>query len=379
MQSVAQDWLVLKLSGSGTALGVVSALQYLPILLLSPFGGLVADRLPKRTILFFTQAVSGLLALILGALVITDLVQLWMVFVLAFLLGVTSAFDYPARQSFVVELVGDDRLQNAVVLYSTLVNLSRIIGPGLAGLLISTLGIGLCFILNGLSYTAVIWMLYRMRTAELHHEWAEAEPGGRSNLREGLRYVLNNPLLRGTLMMMVIVGCLTFEFQVSLPLIARYTFGGDAQDYAVLSMALGVGAVIGGLVTAGGKRVSSAGLVKGALYFGLAILAASLMPSLLLTALAMAVVGVFSIRFTSQANSFLQLNSAPNMRGRVMSFWATAFLGSTTFGGPIVGWFGERIGPRWALGIGGAAAAAAAVLGWKALELGRRKGEASGE
>ncbi len=368
MQSVAQSWLVLDLSNSGTALGIVSALQYLPILLLSPYGGAIADRFPKRKILYFTQSVAGLLALVLAALVFAGLIRLWMVFVLAFCLGLTTAFDNPARQSFVVELVGEEHLQNAVTLYSTLVNLARIIGPGLAGVLISTVGMAWCFLINGLSYAVVLWMLYRIRVGELH--LSPAVLGSKARVRDGLRYVLANPLLRGTLLMILIIGTLTFEFQISLPLIARFTFEGDAQDYASLSIALGVGAVAGGVVIAGRKKVSPDRLVSGALFFGLAILLASVMPSLRLTALAMAAVGVFSISFTSQANTFLQLQSTPQMRGRVMSFWAIAFLGTTTIGGPVVGWFGEHIGPRWALGIGGLAAVCAALLGWRLLGYG---------
>jgi len=194
--------------------------------------------------------------------------------------------------------------------------------------------------------------------------------GSKARVLDGLHYVLKNPLLRGTLLMILIIGTLTFEFQVSLPLIARFTFEGDAQDYAPLSIALGVGAVAGGMVIASRKKVSPDRLVSGALFFGLAILLASVMPSLRLTALAMAAVGVFSISFTSQANTFLQLQSSPQMRGRVMSFWAIAFLGTTTIGGPVVGWFGEHIGPRWALGIGGLAAVCAALLGWRLLGYG---------
>ena len=377
MQSVAQRWLVLDLSNSGTALGIVSALQYLPILLLSPYGGAIADRFPKRKILYFTQSIAGLLALVLGALVFAGLIRLWMVFVLAFCLGLTTAFDNPARQSFVVELAGEEHLQNAETLYSTLVNLARIIGPGLAGLLISTVGMAWCFLINGLSYAVVLWMLYRIRTGELH--LTPPALGSKARVLDGLRYVFSNPLLRGTLLMILIIGTLTFEFQVSLPLIARFTFEGDAQDYASLSIALGGGAVAGGMVIANRKKVSPYRLVSGALFFGLAILEACIMPSLSLTALTMAVVGVFSISFTSQANTYLQLQSSPQMRGRVMSFWAIAFLGSTTIGGPVVGWFGEHIGPRWALGIGGLAAVCAAVLGWRLLGIGSGRQEKATE
>jgi MFS family permease len=365
MQSIAQTWLVLQLTNSGTALGIVTALQYVPLLVISPYGGVIADRFPKRKILYMTQSIAGLLALILGVLVATDTIQLWMVYILAFCLGLTNAFDNPTRQSFVVEMVGEDELKNAVTLFSTLVNLSRIIGPGIAGVLITTVGLAPCFILNGISYIAVVIMLFKMHADELR--LSPLATRSKSQIREGFRYVLSNPVLRSTLLMIVIIGTLTFEFQVSLPLIARFTFNGDAQVYASLSMALGVGAVAGGLMIAGQKEVSPERMVKNSLWFGLVILAAAFMPSLPLVALTLVLVGVFSISFTSLGNSLLQLESTPQMRGRVMSFWAIAFLGSTTFGGPIVGWFGEHAGPRWALALGGIAAVTAAGLGWKSL------------
>jgi MFS family permease len=365
MQSIAQSWLVLKLSSSGIALGVVTALQYLPILFLAPYGGVIADRFSKRKILYFTQSISGLLAIFLWALVATDLVKLWMVFVLAFFLGVTSAFDNPARQSFVVELVGEDELKNAVTLYSTLVNLARIIGPAIAGVLISTVGLALCFLLNGLSYGAVVIMLFLIHAGEL--KIAPPPARAKGQLLEGFRYMLANPVLKNILLMLVIIGTLTFEFQVSLPLIAKFTFNGDASSYASLSMAMGIGAVAGGLFIAGQRKFSPLSLVRAALFFGLAVLAASMMPSLSLTILVMVLVGVSSIAFTSLGNSILQLESSPQMRGRVMSFWAIAFLGSSTIGGPIVGWFAEYFGPRWGLAIGGIAGVVAAGLGWRAL------------
>jgi predicted MFS family arabinose efflux permease len=231
--------------------------------------------------------------------------------------------------------------------------------------LITTVGLAPCFILNGISYSAVVIMLYKIHADELRISPPAAR--SKSQIREGFRYVLSNPVLRSTLLMIVIIGTLTFEFQVSLPLIARFTFNGDAQVYASLSMALGVGAVAGGLMIAGQKEVSPERMVKNSLWFGLVILAAAFMPSLPLVALTLVLVGVFSISFTSLGNSLLQLESTPQMRGRVMSFWAIAFLGSTTFGGPIVGWFGEHAGPRWALALGGIAAVTAAGLGWKSL------------
>jgi MFS family permease len=367
MQSIAQDWLVLKLTGSGTALGIVTALQYMPILLLGSYGGLVADRFPKRKILYVTQSVAGILALILGVLVATDLARLWTVYLLALCLGINSAFDMPARQTFVMELVGEAQLKNAVTLYSTLVNLSRIIGPAVAGVIIATVGLALCFILNGLSFAAVVIMLLRIDGRQLHI--AAPATRARGAVSAGLRYVLGNPVLSSTLLMMGIIGMLTFEFQVSLPLLARFAYHGDASSYAFLSASLGAGAVIGGLFIAGRRKVAPELLVKGAMLFGLAVIIASVMPNLWLCAAALVVTGFCSIAFTSMANSVLQLESTPQMRGRVMAFWTIAVLGSSTLGGPIVGWVGQFFGPHWALALGGLAALAAAGLG--AVGLGR--------
>ena len=361
MQSIAQAWLVLKISNSGTALGIVSALQYIPILLFGTLGGVVADRLPKRTVLYFTQSAAGILALILGILTALNLVTLWMVFVLAFCLGWVTVFDNPARQTFVVELVGEDKLRNAVTLYSVLVNLSRVIGPAIAGALIAFIGIAPCFILNGISYVAVVIMLARMRPEELLV--TPLSPQSKGQLREGVRYVLSSPILRNTLLMLALVGTFTFEFQVSLPLIAQFVFKGDASSYAFLSGALGLGAVIGGLAIAGQKRNTPSLLTVAAFLFGVTVLGAAFMPTLILSGVALVLAGASSIYFTSLGNSFLQLSSSPQMRGRVMSFWSIAFLGSTTIGGPAVGWFAETAGPRWGLALGGMAALTAALLG----------------
>jgi MFS family permease len=361
MQSVAQAWLVLSLTHSGAALGIATALQYVPILFLGPFGGVVADRIPKRKILYFTQSISGALALILGVLVATSLVQVWMVYVLAFCLGLVTVFDNPARQTLYIELVGPENLRNAVTLYSTLVNLARIIGPALAAAVIAVFGLAPCFIINGISYGAVVFMLSMMRANELL--LTPPGPQGKGQLREGFKYVVSTPVLGASLLMMAIIGTLTFEFQVSLPLIAQFTFKGDAASYAFLTGSMGFGAAIGGIFFASRKGISPYKLVTAALLFGMAVLAAAFMPSLLLSALALVIVGICSINFSSLGNSILQLESSPQMRGRVMSFWSVAFLGTTTFGGPIVGWFAEAAGARWGLTLGGLAALAAAALG----------------
>ncbi len=365
MQSVAQAWLVLQLSNSGTALGLVTALQYLPVLFLSPVGGVIADRFSKRRLLYLTQSSFGIIAIILGVLVLTGLVRLWMVEVFALCFGLINTIDNPTRQSFVVEMVGERELRNAVTLYSSLVNLARVIGPSLAGLFISVIGLAPCFILNGLSYGAVVLMLGIMRAEELRT--APPTTRMRGQLVAGLRYVLSTPVLRNVLIMLAIVGTFTFEFQVSLPLLAQFTFHGDASSLAALMAAMGMGAVGGGLLTASQKTTSPHMLIMGAFFFGLTAAVAAFMPNLLLAVLAMVLVGLCSIYFTSIGNSVLQLESAPQMRGRVMAFWSIAFLGSTTIGGPVVGWIGEHVDPRWGLAVGGIAAITAAAFGFSTL------------
>ena len=361
MQSVAQAWLVLKLTNSGTALGIATALQYVPILFLAPYGGVIADRFPKRRILYFTQTLSGILALTLGVLVATGLVKVWMVYLLAFSLGMVTVFDNPARQTFYIELVGPDHLRNAVTLYSTLVNLARIVGPAIAAALIAAFGLAPCFLINGFSYAAVVIMLGMLREEELLT--TPPLPQAKGQILEGFRYIVSTPVLGSTLVVMAIIGMFTYEFQVSLPLIAQFTFHGDASSYALLTAAMGSGAAVGGIFFASRKGTQSYKVAGASFLFGLAVLTAAFMPSLLLTGLALVFVGIFSINFSSLGNSLLQLESSPQMRGRVMSFWSIAFLGSTTIGGPLVGWFAEVAGARWGLALGGLAALAAAAFG----------------
>jgi MFS family permease len=361
MQSVAQAWLVLKLTNSGTALGITSALQYVPILFLGPYGGVIADRISKRKILYFTQSISGILALILGVLVATSLVKVWMVYILAFSLGMVNVFDNPTRQTFYVELVGPDNLRNAVTLYSTLVNLARIIGPAIAAAIIAVFGLAPCFIINGISYVAVVIMLGMMNVKELII--TPPVPRAKGQIQEGFKYVISTPIIGSTLLMMALIGTFTYEFQVSLPLIAQFTFKGDASSYALLTASMGFGAAVGGIFFASRKGIQPLKVVSAALLFGLAVLAAAFMPSLVLTGLVLVLVGISSINFSSLGNSMIQLESSPQMRGRVMSFWSIAFLGSTTIGGPIVGWFAEVAGARWGLALGGFAALIATALG----------------
>lgn len=367
MQGVALAWLVLDMTGSGTVLGIVSAFQFLPILLFAPFGGAVADRVSKRNLLLFTQTAYGILATTLGVLVMTGSVRLWMVYIIALAFGLFNAVDSPTRHTFVSELAGEKHLKNAVTLNSGIMNIARIIGPTIAGILIAGAGVASCFVLNGLSYIAVIVTLFLMRKEELFV--AEKSGSGRIRYLDGFRYILSKPDLRIILFMAAIIGTLAYEFQVSLPLLAKVTFHGDARSYAALTSAFGLGAVIGGLLFAGRQRMDRFVLVQMALLFGLSLFAASVMPSLASATIAMVVTGVFSIGFTSVGNTMMQLGSAPKRRGRVMAFWSMAFMGSTAIGGPIVGWIGEHVGPRYGLGLGGFAALLAAGIGFLTLRV----------
>lgn len=365
MQVVAQSWLVLQLTGSGTLLGLVAAAQFLPVLLLGAYGGLVADRVGKRRLLLATQAALGLLALTLGLLTVTRVVALWMVFALAVALGVVNAVDQPARQTFVPEMVGRDLVQNAVSLNSVLTNAARAIGPAAAGLLIATSGVGVCFLVNAASFAAVLAALAAIRTGALH----PAPPAGREKgqLRQGLRYVRGTPGLLVPLLMMALVGTLAYEFQVALPLLARVSLHGGAGTYGFLTAAMGAGAVAGGLVVAGLARTGLLPFTVSAGGFAVAILAAALVPSLPGELAALAVVGFFSTAFMATGNTTLQLTADPQFRGRVMSLWSVTFTGSTPVGGPVVGVIADDLGPRFGLGIGALACVAATVLGTLAL------------
>lgn len=365
MQTIAQGLLVLKLTNSGTALGIITALQFLPVLLFGPLGGVVVDRFPKQKILYATQTTAGILALILGILVGTHTVQLWMVGFLAMGLGFVNVFDNPTRQTFVPEMVGENYLANAVTLNSWEVNLTRIIGPSLAGILVATVGLTMCFLLNAASYIAVLIVLWMMQTKELHP--APVTQKKKGQLKEGLSYVASSPILRNTLLMLGIVGTLTYEFPVILPLVAQFTFHNLAIGYAQLTAAMGIGAVIGGLFTASRKEISPNMLILTSVFFGISMFAAAISPTLLMATLAMVLVGAASINFTSIGNVTLQLESVPQMRGRVMSLWTVAFMGSTPIGGPIIGWIGDTLGPRWGMGIGGLAALVAAAIGYLTL------------
>ncbi len=361
MQTIGQAWLVLKLTNSGTALGLVTALQTLPVLFFGPLGGVMGDRFQKRKLLFITQSGAGLQALILAVLISTNTIQLWMIYILAAVAGLFNAVDNPTRRTFVMEMVGKKELGNAVTLFSTVFNLSRIIGPAIAGAIIAGAGLASCFYLNAFSFIAVLICLFLMNAKELHT--TEPIKKSKGQLREGFKYVRNTPFLRNLLIMMAIIGTLTYEFQVNLPLLAKYTFFSNAAGFALLNSAMGIGAVLGGLAAASSKNVLPKSMIKTIFAFGSAVVFVAVSPSLHIAIMAMVVVGFFSIRFTSMGETLLQLESAPTMRSRVISLWSVAFLGSTPIGGPIVGWIGEHANPRWGLTVSGLAAIAAAIYG----------------
>ncbi|HZZ96287.1 MAG TPA: MFS transporter [Jatrophihabitantaceae bacterium] len=361
MQTVAQSWLVLELTDSGTALGLVVALQTLPVLVLGPYGGVVADRVDKRRLMIALQSMMGLLALVLGLLTVTHVVTLWEVYLLAFLLGLNNCFENPVRQTFVLEMVGPKYLRNAVSLNSTLVNAARAIGPAFAGIIIAVGGIGICFLLNALSFVAVVTSLLRLDVAALTP--SPPTRRARGQLREGLRYVRHTPTLAVPLVMMALVGCLAYEFQVVLPVVASGTFHGGAQTYGFMTAAMGAGAVVGGLWVAARGRTGVRALVVSSTVFGVLIAVAAAAPALWLELIALAAVGAASVGFLSKGNSTLQLNADPSMRGRVMALWSVAFLGSTPIGGPIAGAIAEYFGGRAALVMGALACLVAAAFG----------------
>ncbi|HLV91313.1 MAG TPA: MFS transporter [Acidimicrobiia bacterium] len=351
MQRVAQSWLVLELTSSGTAVGAVTAFQFLPLLLLAPFGGVLADRFDKRRILYVTQTMAAISALGLGFMVVTGAVELWMVYVSAALLGISAAFDAPARQTFVEEMVGRSQLSNAVSLNTTLVNAARIVGPALGGFLIVGVGIGWCFILNGFSYISLIVALLAMRSDELHPGTISGR--SRGQIVEGFKYVARTPEVRTPLILITVAGFFVYEYSVILPLLARFTFGGDAQTFAAMSSAMGVGAVFGGLIAASRVEHVPVWLARTGLVFGVMQVVVSFGPTLWSVYILLAVVGACSVTFIAMANTTLQLTAEPAVRGRVMGMYVLAFFGTTPFGATLMGWVGEHVGPRFALGLGG--------------------------
>jgi MFS family permease len=368
MQTVAAIWLILSLTNSGIAVGLTTALQFLPMLLIGAWGGLLADRIPKRKLLITTQALMAIPAVGLFAVTATGVVAPWMVFLAVFAMGTVNAVDNPARQSFVIEMVGPDRVVNAVSLNSVIVQMARIVGPALAGLLIAGFGVVPCFALNALTFVAMIVALWGMDPRGLRTEPVAPREAGA--IRAGLRYVLRTPELAVPLALMALVGTLGFNFQVVLPLLAKFSFGGGATTYAVMVSAMAVGSIAGALVNGHRGRTGPRLIAGGALAFGVAGLLSAAMPSLALEIPVLALLGAAAVTFAATINSTLQLAVAPKMRGRVMALYSVVFLGSTPIGGPLTGWLAETYDPRVALllaGVTGISAAWAAHMSFARL------------
>jgi MFS family permease len=363
MQNVTALWLVLSLTNSGFAVGLTTALQFLPMLLFGAYGGLLADRIPKRRLLLVTQTLMTIPAAGLFAVTAFGVEAPWMIYVAVLIFGAVNCVDNPTRQSFVIEMVGSDRLVNAVSLNSVIIEVARIIGPAMAGILIATVGVVPCFGLNLLTFAAMIVALWSMDPRALQAPPpAVRKPGA---IREGLRHVRRTPELAVPLALMALVGTLGFNFQVALPLLAKFSFGGGAGSYAVLVSAMGIGSITAALINGhrgqtGGRIIAGASLV-----FGVAALFAAVMPDLILEAIVLAALGGAAVIFVSSINSTIQLAVSAEMRGRVMALFSIVFLGSTPIGGPLTGWLAEAYDPRWTLvlaGISGLSAAWAARM-----------------
>ena len=380
VQWVAQGWLVLRLTDSGFGLGIVTALQWLPVLVLGAWAGVVADRFDKRRLLLFTNGSSAVLSLILGIATVTGVVTLTWVIVIALLLGVVTAVDNPTRQTFTYEMVGRERLPNAVSLNTATFTTARVMGPAIAAFLIAAVGIGECFLVNAVSFIPITIALLRMDPRELRPtDKAEQKRG---QVREGLRYVASVPMLRTLLIVMAIVGTLQYNFQVILPLLARDTFGGDATTFGILGAVLGVGMFSGSMISAAFGKAGRRYLLGAGFCLGMLSLLLAGAPTVWVAGILMIPLGMASMTFLATVNATLQLNSSDTMRGRVMAIYFVLFLGSTPIGAPIIGWLAETMSPRVALGFGGLATLVACSYGYLRLpadqaEPVRNLGEAS--
>ena len=362
MQRTAQDWLVLTqlTHNNATAVGIVMSLQFGPQLLMLPVSGFAADHLDRRKLIIATQVTMGALALGLGILTLSGLVRLWHVYVFAFLLGCTSAFDSPARQSFVSELVGEANLSNAVGLNSTSFNLARTVGPALAGILIAAVGTGWVFLINAASFVAVLSSLGLLRVNELHR--SNRPPRTRGSLLEGFRYVWGRPDLKAVLFMLFLIGTFGLNFAIFISTMSVTEFHGGSGQYGLLTSTMAVGSVTGALLSARRAKPDIKLLLTSSTIFGFGCLLAALMPNYRLFGAALLITGVASQTLTTSTNSYVQLSTDPSMRGRVIAILLAIALGGTPIGAPIVGWVADTFGPRWALGVGAAAGFAAAAV-----------------
>ena len=360
-QTIALGWLVLDLSDdSGTALGVAFALQFLPSMLLSAYGGVLVDRFDNRKVLLVTQISMGVVATMLGVVVVAGVVELWMVYVLVFLFGVAQSVDNPARLAIISEIVSEEDLANAVALNSTTFQLARVVGPAIAGVVVLAIGIGPCFFLNAASYLALIAALLMMRTDEMYPR--DPVPYNKGQVRAGMRYIWHTPELRLIMALSFVVGLLTVNFPVTLPLLARITFDGDIDTYSLFTIAMGIPALFAGLWVAHRSDATERLVFVVGIVLGSAILVSSVAPSIAVFVAVITVAGAAMIVFTSTLTTMTQLRADPQMRGRVMAVFVLAILGTGPIGGPLVGWIAEVTNPRVAFGIGGLAALLATLV-----------------
>jgi len=373
MQRAAQDWLVLTqlTDHSASAVGIVMALQFGPQLLLMPWSGFAADHFNQRKLLIATQATMGALALILGLLTVTGLVQLWHVYVFAFLFGCTAALDAPVRQTFVAELVGDRDLSNAIGLNSASFNAARMIGPAVAGFVIASAGTGWAFLFNGASFMAVLTSLFLLRTSELRPNARAHRTKG--SILQAFHYVWSHPELRGTLIMLFLIGTFGLNFPIFISTMAVGVFHTDARGFGLLSSMMAIGTMSGALFAASREQPRFISLLSGAAIFGLGCTLAALAPDYWLFAAALVVIGLAALTIMNTSNSLMQLSTEPAMRGRVMALRLGVALGGTPVGAPIVGWVADHFGPRWALAVGAAAGFAAAIVAIGAVLRSRRQ------
>lgn len=362
MQRTAQDWIVLTelTNNDAAAVGITMALQFGPLLILMPLAGVMADRFNRRVLLMWTQAAQGILGLGLGALVLFGVAELWHVYVFALLLGVATAVDAPVRQSFVSELVTDKDLPNAVALNATSFQSARLIGPALAGVLVALIGAGPVFIINGLSFAGVIVSLALIRPAQL--QVSPRLPRARGQIRAGLRYVRSRSDIMMILGMVFLIGTFGFNFPIFISTMAAVEYGAGAAEFGVLSSIMAVGAIVGSLLAARREKARLRVVILAAAAFGVACVGAALTPTYWSFALALVLVGVSSLTMMNTANAYVQITTAPSMRGRVMALYMAIFAGGTPIGAPVVGWAANTIGPRWAMGIAAASGLIAASI-----------------
>ncbi|MGW2961632.1 MFS transporter [Streptomyces sp. NPDC001220] len=360
MQRIAQDWLVLSLTGSATAVGVTTALQFLPMLLFGLYGGVLVDRLNKRRALFVTQTSMALTGIALALLTLSGHVQVWHVYLAAFVVGLATVVDNPARQSFVSEMVGPDQLQNAVSLNSANFQSARLVGPAVAGLMITGVGTGYAFLFNGLSFVAPIVGLLLMRARDLHV--VRRAPRGKGQLREGLHYVAGRPDLTWTIILVGFIGTFGFNFPVYLSAFADDVFHAGAGSYSLFNTLMAVGSLAGALLAARRGTARLRVMLAAAVAFGGLELVAATAPSLWLFSLLMVPIGMFGMTVNVTANTTVQMGTDPAMRGRVMALYMMVFMGGSPIGAPIAGWITDAYGVRAGLAVGGAIAAAAAVV-----------------